>query len=76
MVKVLLVILLSDGEECLRELSTQPWLGLSEFSSILSCLDLQIKSTVSSSCLYPKLSYTKPKLWSSLRYDALTYQSN
>ncbi|KAF6174636.1 hypothetical protein GIB67_006288 [Kingdonia uniflora] len=76
MVKHLVVILLSNGEECLRELSTQPWLGLSELCSVFSCLDLQIKSTVNNTCLYPKLSYTKPKLWSSLRYDALTYQSN
>ncbi|KAF6160071.1 hypothetical protein GIB67_025734 [Kingdonia uniflora] len=68
MVKHLAVMLLRDGEECLRELSTQPWLGLSEFSSVFSCLDLQIKSTVSSTYLYSKLSYTKSKLWSSLRY--------
>ncbi|KAF6159007.1 hypothetical protein GIB67_042088 [Kingdonia uniflora] len=66
MVKYLVIMLLSDGEECLRELLTQPWLGLSEFSSASSCLDLQIKSTVSITYLYPKLLYTKPKLWSSL----------
>ncbi|KAF6153897.1 hypothetical protein GIB67_023674 [Kingdonia uniflora] len=67
MVKHLVVMLLSDGEEYLRELSTQLWLGLSEFSSVSSCLDLQIKFTVNNTYLYPKLSYTKPKLWSSLR---------